>query len=314
MVSGALALVACTPAVLFDGHEFVRQSVTQLTVSSQVHAGAEHQAAPFYLGTLWRDEPVPLVAAVFALWTLRKPHNREAVVVWAYAACYFGLIASQPVSFSRYLMPLEPALAILTGLAAVDLVDSLAARVRAAAASGVVADFSAPRPVRVAAMSTAPADSLAARRVRVAAMSAALAGFFTARRVRVAAIGAVLVGALAPPAVAATGVPTVLRQNPRYEAAAWIAAHVPRGAVVLVAQYGPWLDPGEYRVTPVNQAIANTLPGHVAAIVLTEAGARWLTDGAVPIGQFTAYVHLKATYCQRADFTDGAWIAILTPC
>jgi 4-amino-4-deoxy-L-arabinose transferase-like glycosyltransferase len=271
----AAALLASTPAILFDSHEFFSGLTRQLLVYSQSHPDAEREATPFFLSTLWHDEPVLLIGAAVSLWALHGRLRRETIVVWAYAVGYFALIASQRVSFSRYLMPLEPALAILTGLGAAALLYDLTT-------------------------------------------NRAIGG--TTRRAVPLAIAGVLLVSLAPPATVATSVPTAFKENQRFEAAAWIDAHIPHGSVVLLERYGPYLNPHDYHVVSSERAIEHRMPRHVAAIVLTTAGERWFERESSPYRGATAYAHLRATYCKRADFTGhdlglgDYWIAIWTPC
>jgi hypothetical protein len=84
------------------------------------HVGAEGGTPGFYLGALFRDQPLLLDTtgvAVVALFRTTGLICRMLIVGFAYAIPQFLLLAVMTVRFDRNLVPVTPALAILAGVA-----------------------------------------------------------------------------------------------------------------------------------------------------------------------------------------------------
>jgi 4-amino-4-deoxy-L-arabinose transferase-like glycosyltransferase len=156
----------------------------------------------------------------------------------------------------------------------------------------------------------------------LAASAASAVGAVSVRGIRLAPALAALaaIGMLAPTAVVArhaAALPDRLAETPRDQARAWLAAHLPRGATVVVEGYGPWLAPGSYRLVPVGHAaqVPGGLPADTAAVVITQyGGGRFLADPTRYPAQVTAAARLRADWCSAARFTDGPWVEVLVPC
>ncbi len=109
--------------------------------------------------------------------------------------------------------------------------------------------------------------------------------------------------------------PQTLDEAPRFEAAAWLKAHVPHGALVVNENYGPWLDSNSFDLTHVSYALAVVLPPNAWAIILTDEGSgRFMGDAKTYPAQAAVYQGLMAHYCVSAKFTNGPWVEVLTPC
>jgi len=125
----AAAFALTTPAVLFDTNSMITGLKTELTHYSTGHPGAQGGALGFYLNSLIHDQPVLLPgAAVAAIGACFGRYRKEVIVVGAFAVADFSLIASQTVKFDRNLLPLLPALILLTGFAAAWLAELAAQR------------------------------------------------------------------------------------------------------------------------------------------------------------------------------------------
>ena len=133
---------------------------------------------------------------------------------------------------------------------------------------------------------------------------------------RLAVATAVVVAALIPAVIGAAGVSETLDEAPRTEAAAWLEAHLPRGASVVNENYGPWLETGAFNLTHVSYVLAVTLPvADPQAIILTDEGSgRFMGDPKTYPAQAAVYKALLAQYCVSAKFTNGPWVEVLTPC
>jgi Dolichyl-phosphate-mannose-protein mannosyltransferase len=133
---------------------------------------------------------------------------------------------------------------------------------------------------------------------------------------RLAVVTAVVVAALIPAVIGAAGVPETLDEAPRTEAAAWLEAHLPRGATVVNENYGPWLNTDALNLVHVTYVLAVTLPvAHPQAIILTDEGSgRFMGDPTTYPAQAAVYKSLLARYCISAKFTNGPWVEVLTPC
>ncbi len=271
LASAAAALAAfvlIVPAAVFDLHNLVSGVLFQVHYYATGHSGAQGASAWYYLHALGRD-PLLVTGAALSLALLPGRYRRETLVVLPYSAAYALLISAQAVHFARNLLPLLPALAILTGLTA----DAAAERIRRL-------------PSRATILTVTTAAAL------------------------VAASG------LALPATATAGLPRLLDEHPRTEAANWLAANIPPRSRLLVEWYAPYLPPGAYQLTKVNFAVGVAQPpAGVAAVVVTERGSgRFLSQPDRYPRQITAYQRLRTRYCPTARWTDGPWIEILTPC
>ncbi|MEY9863266.1 4-amino-4-deoxy-L-arabinose transferase-like glycosyltransferase [Catenulispora sp. GAS73] len=84
------------------------------------HVGAQGGAPGYYLGALFRDQPLLLIAVAVAIVALfRAPEliRRTLIIAFAYVIPQFLLLAVMTVRFDRNLVPLTPALAVLAGVA-----------------------------------------------------------------------------------------------------------------------------------------------------------------------------------------------------
>jgi hypothetical protein len=128
-VTAAAAFALTTPAALFDTGSLVAGVRVELGHYSTGHPGEQGGSFGFYLNSLLHDQPALLLGAALAVaGACLGRFRREVVVVAAYVAADFALIASQTVRFDRNLLPLLPALILLTGFAAVWVAELAAAR------------------------------------------------------------------------------------------------------------------------------------------------------------------------------------------
>ncbi|WP_194908910.1 glycosyltransferase family 39 protein [Catenulispora rubra] len=84
------------------------------------HVGAQGGAPGYYLGALFRDQPLLLAAvavALVALFRATEIIRRTLIIALAYVIPQFLLLAVMTVRFDRNLVPLTPALAVLAGVA-----------------------------------------------------------------------------------------------------------------------------------------------------------------------------------------------------
>ncbi|MBR7839132.1 phospholipid carrier-dependent glycosyltransferase [Actinospica durhamensis] len=278
-LTGAVAAATfalTTPALLFDSNSLVTGLQSELTHYSAGHSGAQGGALGFYLSDLLHDQAVLLPGAAVAIAAACFGRFRkEILVVGSFAVGYFALISSEVVRFDRDLLPLLPALMLLTGF-------SVAWLVELAAAGRPVAWLRAarlPQPARLAVASL------------------------------------VVIAVTLPAVLGATRNVQALDEAPRAEAAAWLQAHVPQGSTVVDEHYGPWLDTTEFHVVEVGYAVIDPLPSNAAAIVITQNGSgRFLDYPAQNADQMADYDTLLQTYCVAVKYTDGPWVEILTPC
>jgi hypothetical protein len=269
-VAAAAAFALTTPAVLFDSNSMFAGLKVELTHYSTGHAGEQGGALGFYLNSLVHDQAVLLPGAALAIVAACfGRYRKEVVVVGAFAVADFGLIASQTVRFDRNLLPLLPALILLTGFAAAWLAELAAERWSATAEPG-----------------------------------------------KLAVVTAALAAVLVPAVIGAVGVRQTLAESPRTETVAWIEAHVPKGSSVVNEDYGPWINPGLYRVTQVSYVVSGPLPTtNSQAIIVTDKGSgRFIDNTKAYPNESATYQALLAHHCVAAKFTDGPWIEILTPC
>lgn len=125
----AAVFTLTTPALLFDTHSMFAGLNYELNHYATGHPGAEGDAIGFYVSSIVHDEAVLVPGAVLALiaaW--RGRFRRETIVVVTFSIAYFALISSQYVRFDRDVLPLLPALMLLTGFGVVWLVEVVAAR------------------------------------------------------------------------------------------------------------------------------------------------------------------------------------------
>ena len=275
-VTAAATFALTTPALLFDSSSLVTGLQSELTHYSAGHSGAQGGALGFYLSDLLHDQAVLLPGTALAIAAACFGRFRkEIIVVGSFSVGYFALISSEVVRFDRDLLPLLPALMLLTGFSVAWLVELVAA--------GRVVPWLRqarfPQPARLAVASL------------------------------------VVLAAVLPAAVGATRDSQTLDEAPRAEAVAWLQAHVPQGSSVVDEHYGPWLDTTEFHVVEVNFAVVDPLPSGVAAIVLTEQGSGRFLDYPAQYGdQMADYDALLKTYCVAVKYTDGPWVEVLTPC
>lgn len=104
-----------------------------------------------------------------------------------------------------------------------------------------------------------------------------------------------------------------LDEHARLEAAAWIALHVPRNALVAVESYGPWLDPNRYHLVPLTFASDRPSVQAIALILTEHAAGRFLSDPANHPHEAAAYRDLIRRYRLAARFTAGSWIEVYVP-
>ena len=127
--AAAVAFVLTTPAALFDTSSLVAGLKTELAHYSTGHPGEEGGALGFYLGAVGHDQWVMLPGAILAVvgaWFGR--FRKEVTVVAVFALAYFVTISTESVRFSRDLLPLLPALMLLTGFAAAWVAELVAER------------------------------------------------------------------------------------------------------------------------------------------------------------------------------------------
>jgi hypothetical protein len=130
-VAAAAAFALTTPATLFDTGSMITGLKGELTHYATGHPGAQGGTLHYYLSTLMRDQAVLLPGAVLAVVAACYGRFRkEVIVVGTFAICFFILIASQTVRFDRDLIPLLPALILLTGFAAAWIAELVASRWR----------------------------------------------------------------------------------------------------------------------------------------------------------------------------------------
>lgn len=131
-VAAAVGFALTTPAALFDTGSMVTGLTGELTHYSAGHPGEQGGALHYYLSTLMHDQAVLLPGAVLAVVAAYFGRFRkEVVVVGTFAICFFTLISVQTVRFDRDLIPLLPALILLTGFAAAWIAEVVTSRWRA---------------------------------------------------------------------------------------------------------------------------------------------------------------------------------------
>jgi hypothetical protein len=115
-----LGFVVATPYALLDFPAFeadLRFDVTHLSVGHGVNLGRGWQyhltnSLPYGLG-------VPLfVAALAGIWPTARYFTKQAIVLGAFAAVFYGLIGSGQTVFFRYVLPLVPILCLSAAVAA----------------------------------------------------------------------------------------------------------------------------------------------------------------------------------------------------
>jgi hypothetical protein len=125
-VAAAVAFVALTPASVLDSGSFVAGALQEARHYATGHPGAEGGGSLwYYLGAL-RPEWLLLAGGCLSVLCLRGRYRRETAVLLVFALAYGALISLQEVHFARNLLPLLPALAMLTGFAAAVGSDRLA--------------------------------------------------------------------------------------------------------------------------------------------------------------------------------------------
>ncbi|WP_370346768.1 glycosyltransferase family 39 protein [Catenulispora sp. EB89] len=274
----AAVFALTTPGILTDPLSVLDGVRSEAVHYQDGHVGAQGGAPGYYLGALFRDQPLPLAAvavALVALFRATELIRRTLIIVFAYVIPQFLLLAVMTVRFDRNLVPLTPALAVLAGVAVPAVVSAVVPAVVPAAAPWT------------------------RRRVVGAAAGAAA--------------GAVAVAAAFLPLASAVRLYPRLDEHSRVQAAAWVAAHVPGHAPVAVESYGPWLDPARYHLVPLT--FATDRPGvRARALILTEhAAGRFLADPAHHPGEAAAYRAIMSRYRLAARFTAGSWIDVYVP-
>jgi Dolichyl-phosphate-mannose-protein mannosyltransferase len=128
--------------------------------------------------------------------------------------------------------------------------------------------------------------------------------------------GALVVAGLVLATMTAARVPQQLEERPRFEALRWLDAHIPAGSRVVIESYGPYIEPGQYRVTSVRYLTRQPrIPSDAAAIVVAELGSgRFLSQPQLYHDEVAQYRLLRSRYCLAGRWTDGPWVEVLTPC
>jgi len=106
------------------------------------HVGAQGGAPGYYLGALFRDQPLLLAAvavALVAMFRATELIRRTLIIAFAYVIPQFLLLAVMAVRFDRNLVPVTPALAVLAGVAVPAVVLRMRRRVAGAAAAAATA-------------------------------------------------------------------------------------------------------------------------------------------------------------------------------
>jgi hypothetical protein len=129
MAATAVGFALTTPTVLFDTGAVISGLKLQLTVYSTGHPGEQGGSFGYYVGALLHDQPVLLPGAALAVVAaVYGRFRKEIVVTGVFTLANFILIARETVRFDRNLLPLLPALILLTGFAAVWIAELLARR------------------------------------------------------------------------------------------------------------------------------------------------------------------------------------------
>ncbi len=145
--AGALIFALCTPYALLTPRAFVHDLLAESSHYASGHPGHEGAALAALLGALGSSEGLALALAGAAL--LGTSLRREALVLSIFTCAYLLFLGAFTVHFSRNLLPLLPALAVLAGLGAAALAqrarERLPRRLAAVCVAAVLLALAAPR-------------------------------------------------------------------------------------------------------------------------------------------------------------------------
>ena len=129
LLAAAATFLLTTPGMLLNTTQALRDIRFEAHHYATGHPGAEGHSATFYAGSLLSTETVLVVLAVIGLVAARDLRFRQPVIIaLGFALPYYVFISHQEVHFSRNLMPLLPALAVLAGIGAAQVLAAVQAR------------------------------------------------------------------------------------------------------------------------------------------------------------------------------------------
>jgi 4-amino-4-deoxy-L-arabinose transferase-like glycosyltransferase len=129
-LAGLISLVmfvVTTPTALLHTHEFVTSALKELHHYQTGQSGVTGSSFGFYMSTLSHDSILWLVAALLAVAGLIGRWKNESLIVAVYGITYLVLLSSQVVHFDRDILPLLPALLLLTGFGFATLYETVSA-------------------------------------------------------------------------------------------------------------------------------------------------------------------------------------------
>jgi hypothetical protein len=244
------------------------------------HPGSEGGSLGYHLAWLWRGFGPTLLLAPLGLLARGRRERQAAIVCLSSVVLWVGFVSSFEVRFARNLMPITASLAGAIALGTLALVE------------------------RTARWRTSDDGSPLAR--------------WVGRHGRVAA-ALCCVAVLAWPAVGARNSIEAATADHWPAAQRWIDTHMPRRSHIAVGSYGVYVDPGRYRVTPVNSLIDHGIGWYrdhgIDLIVASEQHFhRLISQPSRYPDKAAAYQALLAETCVRhAVGPEDAQVLLLDP-